>query len=160
MRLIVQGGRINISLTGSILGRKDEKEAKKTFQAYKKYLVQVLIKNKKEKEIDVDWQKLEDLIQAADYRQQVAIRQYVHAVLLSLGILRKSRRGSYVFSHEDLNPVWGMPDAEYSPWEIGTVYFARKKDAIAYGKAGEADSAYDWDISRRVEVVTKQEACK
>ena len=63
MRLIVQGGRINISLTGSILGRSTEKEAKKTFQAYKKYLVQVLIKNKKEKEIDVDWQKLEDLEQ-------------------------------------------------------------------------------------------------
>lgn len=160
MRLDVRGRRINISLNGNILGRGTEKEAKKTFQAYKQYLVQVLFKNKKEKEINVDWQKLEELIQAADYRQQVAIRQYVYAVLLSLGILRRSRRGSYVFSHEDLNPVWGMPDAEYSPWEVGTIYFARKKDAIAYGKAGEADSAYNWDISRRVEVVTKQQACQ
>jgi hypothetical protein len=160
VRINVKGRRITISLSENILGRGSEKETIKTFQAYKKYLVQVLSKDKERKEIIVDWQKLEDIIQEADYRHRVAIRQYVHAVLLSLGILKRSRRGAYVFSHEDINPVWGMPGADYVPYEVGTVYFARKEDAIEYGRVGEADSPYDWDISRRVEVVTKKEACR
>ena len=109
MIITVEGGEIEISLEGRILERSSEQEAVETFRVYEKYLTQVLSKDNEKKKIIIDWQKLEDIVENAHHRHRRAIRQYVHAVLLSLGLLVRSPRGSYSFSDERMNPIWGMP---------------------------------------------------
>jgi len=158
MKITVKGGEIEIPLTGNILARSDEQETIKTFKAYEMVLSKVLIKTPESNEIDVDFEKLENIISAANDRHQLAIRQYVYAVLLVLGIL--SYRGAYIFSPDYLNPVWGKPDANCSPREEDLVYFVRKPIAKNYGKYVLKDCVEDWYFSRHVEVVTKQKACQ
>lgn len=155
--ITVKGGKIVIP-EADILRRCDEEETKKTFKAYKRYLVKIL--KKQDGKIIVDWQKMEKVVDIVDYRAREAIRQYVYAVLLALNILTKSKRGSYSFSSDDMNPDWGLPDSDYSSYLIGSLYFKRKEDIKAFGKARYSGALYNWWIFRMTEVIEKDEICK
>jgi hypothetical protein len=155
--IAVEEGKILIPKT-KFLERASDDETIETFKVFEKYLIEIL--NKKDKEIIVDWEKLECILRDADYRQCEAIRQYVFAVLLSLGILKESPRGAYSFSDEEMNPVWGIPGADYSTWRMNRVYFSRKKDARDYGRNKWGGRMDPWFISRLSEVMTRQEICR
>ncbi|MFA5432124.1 MAG: hypothetical protein WC319_04530 [Candidatus Paceibacterota bacterium] len=158
MEITVVGGKIDIPIVGNILKRSCEEETIETFKVYEKYLVKILSRD--EKKIIIDWQKREDIIQDADYRWCTAIGQYSCAVFLSLGILTKNPKGAYSFSEEEMNPVWGMPGADYSSHEVSHLYFTRKEDAIAFGRARWAGRMDNWLIFRMGEVITKREICR
>ena len=155
--ITVDGEKIVIPMYDA-LERHDEEETKKTFKAYERYLVKIL--KKQDGKIIVDWQEMERVVGIADYRAREAIRQYVHSVLLALNILTKSKRGSYSFSSDDMNPSWGVPGSDHSSCFLGTLYFKRKEDIIAYGKAKYSGALYSWWIFRMTEVIEKDEVCK
>ncbi len=155
--IIVEGGKIIIPET-YILKRSNEEETTKTFKLFERYLVKIL--SKEDSKIVVNWQEMERVIDIADYRAREAIRQYICSVLLSLNILTENPRGSYSFSDNNMNPDYGMPGRDFSSWRIGTVYFRRKEDIIAYGKARFAGTLYNWNIFRMTELIQKQEICK
>ena len=156
-KITVEGGKIVIPMDNT-LERCDEEETKKTFKAYKRYLVQIL--KKQNGKIIVDWQKMEKVVNIADYRAREAIRQYVYSVLLALNILTKSKRGSYSFSNDNMNPDWGVPGSDYSSCLLGTLYFKRKEDIKAFGKVKYSGTLFNWCIFRMTEVSEKDEVCK
>lgn len=156
-KITVKGEKIIIP-EADVLMRCDEEETKKTFKAYKRYLVKIL--KKQDGKIIVDWQKMEKIISIANYRSCEAISQYVHSVLLALNILTKSKRGSYSFSDANMNPSWGAPGSDYSSCLLGTLYFKRKEDIRAFGKARYSGTLYNWWIFRMTELIEKDEVCK
>lgn len=156
--ITVKGGDISIPGIGSILERSDEEETIKTFMVYERYLVEIL--SKKGKKIVVDWQKMESICKAADYRQREAIRQYINATLFVLKILVYSPKSAYSFSDREKNPAYGIPGSDYSCWRVSRLYFSRKEDAIAYGKFRWGQTLDELIIFRMCEVITKEEICK
>ncbi|MFA5207929.1 MAG: hypothetical protein WC428_04675 [Candidatus Paceibacterota bacterium] len=156
-KITVKGEKIIIP-EADVLMRCDEEETKKTFKAYKRFLVKIL--KKQDGKIIVDWQKMEKVVDIVDYRAREAIRQYVHSVLLALNILTKSKRGSYSFSNDNMNPDWGVPGSDYSSCLLGTLYFKRKEDIVAYGKARWSGTLFNWCVFRMTELIEKDEVCK
>ena len=156
--ITVKGGKIVIP-EADILRRRDEEETKKTFKTYEGYLIKIL--SRRGSKIIVDWQEIENIIKRDDYRVREAIRQYIYSVLLSLNILTKNPRGSYSFSREEeMNPYYGIPGSDFSPWRIGILYFKRKDDIKAYGKARWSEMLYNWNIFRIGELIEKRDVCK
>jgi hypothetical protein len=123
-KITVKGEKIIIP-EADVLMRCDEEETKKTFKAYKRFLVKIL--KKQDGKIIVDWQKMEKVVDIVDYRAREAIRQYVHSVLLAL---------------------------------LGTLYFKRKEDIVAYGKARWSGTLFNWCVFRMTELIEKDEVCK
>lgn len=155
--LNVKGGSIFIPRT-DFLERGTDEETIKTFNLYEKYLIRILSKGGER--INVDWKEMEYIISKADYRQREAIRQYVYAVLLSLGILVEKAKGAYTFSDEGMNPVWGMPGSDFSPFPRNDVYFSREEDIISHCQARYTGRIGDWRIFEVKREITKQEICK
>ena len=153
------GGEKIVIPVNDTLERHDEEETKKTFKVYERYLVKVL--SKKGNKIIVDWQEIEDIIKRDDYRAREAIRQYIYSVLLSLNILTQNPRGFYSFSREEeMNPYYGVPGSDFSPWRVGILYFKRKNDIKAYGKSRWSETIYNWNIFRKGELLEKRDVCK
>lgn len=158
LEVMVKGGKISISESG-VLKRSSDEETIKTFKVFEEYLVKVL--SKEGNKIIVDWQEMEKVIRLADHRERQAIRQYIYSVLLSLDLLTEDPKESYSFSEPELNPVWGISGSDYSTLRIGILYFKRKEDIVAYGKARWSKSLLDkWAIFKMTELMEKQEICK
>ena len=155
--LEVKGGKILVPET-EILKRSSDEITIKTFEIYRLYLSKVLVKEGEI--INVDWETMKTVIEIADYRAREAIRQYIYAVLLSLKILTENPRGAYSFSDESMNPVYGIPGADFSTWRIRMLYFSQKQTAINYGRAKIVETLDNWFIFRAGEVITKQEVCR